>query len=144
MLQEPGFGDRVRIAHDPATGERGFAGREGEIHGESIPSVSGVAVIGDGGEDRAFSVYFDDSGEQAWFAVHLVELVRYGEPGQEMRFDDGPTFVRDEVGGWSQVGGPTELGDVLKPAPLSQRPPDAERTIMRWLRSLRGRGSSGD
>jgi hypothetical protein len=54
----------VRIAHAPETEQRGFAGREGEVHGESVPSVSGVAAIGDRGEDHAFAVYFHETGER--------------------------------------------------------------------------------
>jgi hypothetical protein len=59
-----------------------FAGREGEVYGWSVPSSSGVApVIGarkGRDEDFAYSVYFEDTGEQEWFAPHLVKLI---EPG---------------------------------------------------------------
>jgi hypothetical protein len=59
-----------------------FAGREGEVYGWSVPCSSGVGpVIGarkGRDEDVAFSVYFEDTGEQAWFAPHLVKAV---EPG---------------------------------------------------------------
>lgn len=69
----PGFGDRVRIATAPETAVHGFEGRVGEVWGESVPSTSGVGpVIGDRGEDRALSVFFEDTEEVAWFAPHLL------------------------------------------------------------------------
>jgi hypothetical protein len=72
----PRFGDRVRIAIAPETEARGFAGRAGEVWGESVPSVSGVGpVIGDRGEDLALSVFFEETEDQAWFAPHLVQGV---------------------------------------------------------------------
>jgi len=73
---EPSFGDLVRIVAAPETAESGFAGREGQVFGESIPSRSGVGpVIGDRGEDYAFSVFFEDTDEQAWFAPHRVQFL---------------------------------------------------------------------
>jgi hypothetical protein len=143
VSERPDFGDRVRIRAVPETEERGFAGREGDVYGESVPSVSGVAAIGDRGEDHAFSVYFRETGEQEWFAPHVVEFVSRGEPGVEVSFDDGPTFVRDEDGSWRELGGPTPLGDVLTPSPVPGIDPNAERIIMRWLRRRRRGSSSG-
>jgi hypothetical protein len=59
-----------------------FAGREGVVYGWSIPSSSRVApVIGarkGRDEDFAYSVYFEDTDEQEWFAPHLVKVI---EPG---------------------------------------------------------------
>lgn len=74
-----GFGDLVRIADFPKAGA--FAGRYGECFGKTTPSDSGVGpIIGTeiGGNDRvdhALSVYFEETGEQEWFAPHLVERV---------------------------------------------------------------------
>ena len=71
MRLEPSFGDLVRIVEVPETEERGFAGRAGQVFGESIPSRSGVnPVVGDRGEDYAFSVFFENTDEQEWFAPH--------------------------------------------------------------------------
>jgi len=75
----PRFGDRVRIAARPETEATGFAGRVGEVWGESVPSVSDVGpVIGDRGADLALSVFFEDSEDVAWFAPHLVQCVDRG------------------------------------------------------------------
>jgi len=72
----------VRIADLPEAGE--FAGREGLVYGWSIPSTSKVAPVigaefgGSAREDFAYSVYFEDTSEQHWFAPHLVETIRGG------------------------------------------------------------------
>lgn len=73
-MSNPRFGDRVRIAIAPDTQASGFAGRGGEVWGESVPSVSHVGpVIGDRGDGRALSVFFEDTEELVWFAPHLVK-----------------------------------------------------------------------
>jgi hypothetical protein len=70
---------KVRIADFPEA--EALAGRYGVCLGDSVPSSSGVApVIGQGfggnaREDYALSVYFEETGEQEWFAPHLVERV---------------------------------------------------------------------
>ena len=67
----------VRIAELPEAGEH--AGRVGQIFGWSVPSSSGVGpVIGGhvGGSEKrdvAYSVFFEESRKQLWFAPHLVE-----------------------------------------------------------------------
>jgi hypothetical protein len=77
--QKLGFGDAVRIGAFHEVGS--FAGRTGIIYGFSVPSLSGVGpVIGAHDrqaplEDFAWSVFFEDTNEQEWFAPHLVELV---------------------------------------------------------------------
>ena len=131
----PSFGDRVRIAPSDETTERGFAGRSGHVYGESMPSSSGVGpVIGDRGEDVALSVYFEDTEEQEWFAPHLVEFLDHGG-AQTMTIEGGPSFVRDPDGAWREVGGPTEVGDLVNPGGgLGRGVPDAAGRIRRWLR----------
>jgi hypothetical protein len=126
VADTPTFGDRVRIAPSDETSERGFAGRSGSVYGESVPSVSGVGpVIGDRGQDLALSVFFEDTNEQEWFAPHLVEFLDHGGV-QTMALDGGPSFVRDPDGTWREVGGPTEVGDVLNPGrDLGPAAPDA-------------------
>lgn len=77
----PGFGAPARIAAFPEAGP--FGDRIGVCYGFSVPSQSGVGpVIGaeapearQEDEDLALSVYFEDTGEQEWFAPHLVERV---------------------------------------------------------------------
>jgi hypothetical protein len=76
------FGDLIRIAR-AETEESGFAGRVGQVFGESIPSRSRVGpVIGDKGDDYAYSVFFEDTDEQVWFAPHLVEFVAFSSAAQ--------------------------------------------------------------
>jgi len=61
----------VRIAPDPEAGQ--FGGRIGICYRSSRPSESGVSpLIGEARVDFALAVYFEDTGEQAWFAPHLV------------------------------------------------------------------------
>jgi hypothetical protein len=131
----PSFGDRVRIARSDETTKGGFAGRSGQVYGESMPSSSGVGpVIGDRGEDLALSVFFDDTNEQVWFAPHLVEFLEHGGV-QTMSFDGGPSFVRNPDGVWHEVGGTTEVGEVLNPGGgLGRAVPDAAGRVRRWLR----------
>jgi len=68
----------VRIADLSEAGT--FAGWIGYVYGMSVPSSSGVGPIigehhGDRHEDLAYSVYFPETGEQEWFAPHLLEAV---------------------------------------------------------------------
>ena len=75
----PAFGEPVRIAAYPEAGI--FADRRGVCYGFPKPSQSKVGpVIGADhpdarGDDFALSVYFEDTGEQEWFAPHLVDRV---------------------------------------------------------------------
>jgi hypothetical protein len=73
------LGDAVFIADLHEAGA--FAGREGEVRGHTKPSLSGCTpIIGAHKKpcalDLAWSVYFPDTGEQEWFAPHLVRLLK--------------------------------------------------------------------
>jgi hypothetical protein len=94
------FGDRVRIAADPASESAGFAGRPGVVYGWTTPSVSGVEVIGDVDGDFAYNIGFEEEGVDAWFAPALVELVDHF-PGLEITIGD-KQLVRDESGEWHE------------------------------------------
>ena len=130
----PGFGDRVRIRETEETRAAGFAGRVGELFGESIPSSSGAGpVIGGRGEDQAFSVFFEETREQLWFAPHLVEFVE-DRAGQTMTVDGGPSFIRDPDGDWRQVGGRTDVADFMQPGgSVPRRVSDPFGRIRRWF-----------
>jgi hypothetical protein len=67
------FGNKVKIKSSPETGRRGLAGKTGEIFGHTIPSASGVEVIGDTGEDFAYNVFFRDIRASFWFDEDLLE-----------------------------------------------------------------------
>jgi hypothetical protein len=131
----PGFGDRARIRDTDETRGRGFAGRVGDVFGESVPSSSGVGpVIGDRGEDFALSVFFDETGEQEWFAPHLVEFIDHGG-AQTMSLEGGPSFTRDADGAWHEDGGSTPAGRLLNPGdgiPRTVRDPFGR--VRRWLK----------
>lgn len=96
------FADRVRIRASEETVRLGLAGREGIVYGWTTPSVTGVQVIGDRGEDYAVNVHFDDLGEGFWFADHLVELIDHNA-GVVARLDGSETeWVRRSDGEWEE------------------------------------------
>src|SRR5690606_14932001 len=98
------FGDNVRILSSPETDERGLAGKEGQVHGETTPSVTLVEVIGEVKNDYAINVSIDGMDSELWFAPELLELVdNAGVPGTV-------------IGTNRAVVGPTETGN--KPVPI--------------------------
>ena len=94
------FGDRVRILPDPATEERGLAGKVGEVYGQTTPSSTKPTIIGIPLKDYAVGVFFDDTREQHWFPEHLVELVDHN-PGATLRLGD-MEYVRNADGSWAE------------------------------------------
>jgi hypothetical protein len=66
--------DIVEIVSSRETIAAGYAGKTGTCYGFTTPSVTGVQVIGDEGDDRALNVGFDD-GTFAWFHPSLVGFV---------------------------------------------------------------------
>ncbi len=96
------FGDRVRILSDPATEERGFAGKIGEVYGQTTPSVSNPEIVGTPIKDYAVNVFFQDVDKQYWFPEHLVELVDHN-PGTTISLDrSDKEFVRNSDGSWAE------------------------------------------
>jgi len=75
--QSISFGDHVRVRSTPLTEERGLAGLDGNVHGETTPSVTGVEVIGELESDYAINVFFDDLGEGYWFTPELLEFLDF-------------------------------------------------------------------
>jgi hypothetical protein len=86
-MSEISFGDQVRIHQTPETEALGVAGRVGQVHGYTAPSVTGVVVIGDDGGDYAIAVFLEGSAEATWFAPRLLEFVDHA-PGTEIRVGD--------------------------------------------------------
>ena len=76
------FGDNVRVRATPATENVGVAGRAGNIHGVTTPSVTGVEVVGGLAGDQAFNVFFDELNKGFWFAPELLEFVDHGPAGR--------------------------------------------------------------
>lgn len=96
------FADRVRIRPGPETESRRLVGRIGEIHGFTMPSESGVEVIGSSSHDVALGVYFDELKEALWFAPELLDFVDHGE-GTKIRVQGSDVeWVKTERGDWLQ------------------------------------------
>ena len=103
--RQASFGDHVRIRTTPETVRAGVAGLEGEVYGETKPSVSGVSVVGGPADDFALNVHFEERGESLWFAPELVEFLDHAA-GTTIRIGDAE-FVRQPSGDWarSSAGG---------------------------------------
>jgi hypothetical protein len=98
--QVPSFGDNVRVLPAPETVSRGIAGLTGQVYGFTTPSVTGVSVIGGGGEDFALNISIAEHGSDFWLAAHLVELIDHA-PGTTVSIDASPTqSVRNADGTW--------------------------------------------
>lgn len=72
------LGNNVKIKSSPETIEAGLAGKNGVIFGVTVPSLSGVDVIGDLKEEYAVNVYFEDLEENFWFDPELIEMIDSG------------------------------------------------------------------
>lgn len=102
-LSQPGSGDRVRIKRTAVTEAAGIADLEGDVYGESVPSASGVEVIGPAPEDFVLNVYVKERGEGYWLAPEYVESVHHN-PGQEIRLDGVPKrWMRRADGEWDEI-----------------------------------------
>jgi hypothetical protein len=94
------FGDRVRVLCTSETEAAGVAGLQGQVHGVTTPSVTGVEIIGTPDEDAALNVHFESLNQAHWFAPHLLELVDHG-PGTELRLEGVDVkWVRSADGAW--------------------------------------------
>jgi hypothetical protein len=82
----------------PATEDAGLTGLVGQIYGLTTPSITGVAVVGNLYEDRAFAIQFDGREEAVWLARQLVEFIDHGS-GTEIGVGD-KRWVRDANGEW--------------------------------------------
>ena len=69
---------QARIRSTPETEALGLAGLSGPVFGETRPSSSGVAVIGNASHDYAIAVHLEARGETLWFDPDLLE--RLGPP----------------------------------------------------------------
>ncbi len=97
------FGDNVRVRASPETEARGVAGLVGQVYGDTTPSVTGVAVIGEVTHDRALNVQFEGRSETLWFAPELLEFVDHAA-GTEIRVDGvAKKWVRTSTGDWAEI-----------------------------------------
>ncbi len=100
--------DSVRIRSTPLTVERGLANLEGQVYGETTPSVTDVEVIGEVRDDYAINVHFDGRDEDLWFADDLVEFVDHAA-GTEIRYECVPgKWIRSSDGQWVEEPAPSE------------------------------------
>ena len=81
------FCDKVRVRAMVETEACGVAGLVGTVYGETRPSVTGVAVVGEVTSDYAINVQFDGRKETFWFTAELLEFVDGGavEAPKEMK-----------------------------------------------------------
>jgi hypothetical protein len=98
------FGDTVRILNTPETRAAECAERIGTCYGFTTPSVTGVEVIGRGGNDQALNVTFE-GGSSAWFDPSVVAFVGLNA-GQTATIGD-KRFVRLPTGEWVESSEPT-------------------------------------
>ena len=97
------MGDHVRIRRSSLTEAAGIAGLEGTVFGQSVPSSSGVEVIGTAPDDYAVNVFVEERAEGYWLAPENVEFLSH-DAGQEIRLEGMSTkFVRRADGGWDEV-----------------------------------------
>jgi hypothetical protein len=81
----------------------GLADLEGVIYGESVPSTSGVKVIGPAPDDFALNIHVETRSESYWLAPEHIELIDHNA-GLEMRLDGVPKrWVRRADGGWDEL-----------------------------------------
>ena len=106
------FGDNVRVVETPLTTGLGFAGRVGQVYGETTPSVTDVEVVGDASDDYAIAVQFDGKSDSIWFAPQLLEFVDHAA-GTEIVIGS-KRLVRDSSGEW--------IEDAPKQANASAKP----------------------
>ncbi len=94
------FGNKVRIKRTTETEEKGLAGKEGEVYGQSTPSMMDFEIIGTLKEDFVINVRFDDLNESFWFAEDLIEQIDNGA-GAEITLDGiDKKWTKGEDGEW--------------------------------------------
>ena len=94
------FGNKVKIKSSTETEKKGLAGKIGEIHGETTPSIMEFDIIGAPKEDYAVNVHFDDLNESFWFDVDLIEHLDDGQ-GAVITLDGiDKKWTKGESGEW--------------------------------------------
>ena len=102
MASKITFGDRVRVRQTPEAEALGLAGLEGDIYGETTPSVINVAVIGLKNEDHALNVFFAEKKGEYWFSEDQLEFLHHS-PGTVITLDGvDKKLVRSSSGAWEE------------------------------------------
>ena len=73
------FGDTVRILSTPETKAKGVDGKVGEVSGVTVPSLTGIEIIGDTEKDCGISVLVHETRELVWLNPDLVVQLEHGE-----------------------------------------------------------------
>jgi len=100
-INQISFGDRVRIRSTKLTETLGIAGQVGIVSGRTIPSVTGVEVIGTATKDLAIAVTLEAQTRQLWFAEEVLDFVDRGA-GTIVEIQ-GRKVIRDEHDSWREV-----------------------------------------
>ena len=97
------FGDNVRVRFNELTESIGLAGLVGQVYGETMPSKTGVEVIGQLTNDHAVNVFFTERNESVWLIPELLEFLDHA-PGTEFQIEGASQkFVRNAIGEWVKV-----------------------------------------
>ncbi len=96
----PEFGNRVKVLPSDETENKKLAGLCGIVYGETVPSYTGVEVVGVAKDDYAVNVFFEELNEDFWFSADLLEVVDEGV-GTEITLDGADKkWVKDENENW--------------------------------------------
>jgi hypothetical protein len=96
------FGNKVRIKKTPETEELDLANKEGEVYGETTPSVTGLEIIGNQKEDLAINIHFEELGKSFWFSEDLLEYLDDGQ-GNEISLDGiDKKWTKTDNGEWTE------------------------------------------
>lgn len=94
------FGNKVLIKRTIETEEKGLADKEGEVYGQTTPSMMDIEVIGTLTKDVAINVHIDDLNEAFWFVEDLIEHLDNGL-GAEITLDGiDKKWTKGENGEW--------------------------------------------
>lgn len=91
----------VRIKATPDTERLGLAGKVGVSYGFTTPSATGIIPIGELEDDYAESIFFEDTGQQLWFAAQLIEDLDH-DPSLEITLA-GKRIFYTSTGQWEEV-----------------------------------------
>jgi hypothetical protein len=97
------FGDNVQVLSNSATDAAGLAGRAGTIYGETVPSASGVSVLGELAKDYAVNVFVDELKQGFWLDPSLVKFLDHGAGAEITIKGSSHKSVRQSDGSWLEV-----------------------------------------
>jgi hypothetical protein len=98
-MNSVGFGDRIRIRVTPVTEELGLSGRTGLVYGFTMPSLTGVQVVGDR-SDCAVCIKIQGEEATRWIDPSLNEFIDHA-PGMKIRVGTR-SWIRGADGEWAE------------------------------------------